>query len=103
MARGRKPHGRPQHLNPGRITRAGARALADQSPGSGFWHRSHGRKKSFPLFCEAMQTERRARTTWALSGVEVPHREVYPCRYGDHWLIETAPRHWHIGRGSDSL
>jgi hypothetical protein len=79
------------------MTRTLTRTMASQAPGAGYWRRSHGDKEAFPLFCEALKTERRARRTHHCEG-----REVYPCTYGDHHLI-AAPRHWHIGRSPDSL
>lgn len=98
MPRGRKPHGRPPYLDAERVTRTMARMIATQSPGQGLWRRSHERKKPFPLFCEALLTERKARQFRELAMVDVEHREVYRCRYGDHYLIESAAPHWHIGR-----
>jgi hypothetical protein len=98
MAAGRKPHGRPTHLND-RVTRSAAVALATQLPGAGVWRRSHDGKMLYPLFCAALLQERLARRTIRRpDGSRPSPRLVYPCEYGDHYLISTAARHWHIGR-----
>jgi hypothetical protein len=97
MARGRRPHGRSAALNPGRITRTAGKILAASSDGSGRWRRTHDTKSLFPTFCRALRTER-AYFRDAIAPTRVERRDVYPCRYGSHWLIESATRHWHIGR-----
>jgi hypothetical protein len=97
MSHGRKPKGRPAHLNPGRVTRTITRLSASQGPGAGVWRRSHADKVPFPLFCEALKMERTARRTRSLDGNRIPRRQTYPCTYGHHHLI-SGPAHWHIGR-----
>ncbi|MET0426692.1 MAG: hypothetical protein ABW046_22685 [Actinoplanes sp.] len=75
--------------------------LAAEYRGAGFWRRSHDSKVPFDTFCAALLQERRARRTIRRDDGRFPEpRQVYPCHYGDHYLIETAPRHWHIGRPS---
>lgn len=104
MGSGRKPHGRPSHLN-GRSTRAVARILAFQAPGAGSWRRRHDRKALHPLYCEALKAER-AMHRGQLVGMLLsrgPRHMIYACQYGDHWLIEAGTRHWHVGRPSDKL
>lgn len=97
MARGRRPSGRSAHLNPGRVTRTAGKILATHSDGPGHWRRTHETKSLFTTFCRALRTERAYfRDVPAADRVE--RREVYPCQYGGHWLIESVPRHWHIGR-----
>jgi hypothetical protein len=73
--------------------------LASQGAGQGHWRRSHQQKSPIARFCEALKTERACfGGSLIASPVRDQRREVYPCRYGDHWLITTAPAHWHIGR-----
>lgn len=101
MSRRRAPKGRSPALNPGRVTRTAARILAEQGIGAGHWRRTHREKTAFPLFCAALRQEK-----GHFGGVALPgdsdrrghRREIYPCSHGDHHLIESAPRHWHIGR-----
>lgn len=99
MARGRKPSGRSAALNSGRVTRTASRTLAAQSPGAGHWRQEHERKK-VQLFCEALRAERTLHLRNEANGVPIRglRHEPYACRYGSHWLIETAPLHWHFGR-----
>lgn len=104
MARGRRHHGRSTSRNAGHVTRAGAITLASWSPGRGVWRKSHETKRAFDLWCEALKTERGNHGLPAMQrdgGIAVVRRGVYPCRFGDHHLIESAPRHWHIGRPGD--
>jgi hypothetical protein len=101
MGHGRKPKGRPPHLTR-HSTRSATRTITAQAPGAGVWRRSHADKVPFPLFCDALRTERLARRTKSLNGDHIPVREIYACDYGHHYLI-SGPAHWHIGRASDRL
>jgi hypothetical protein len=102
MGHGRKPKGRPAHLNR-HSTRTATRTITAQAPGAGHWRRSHDAKVTFGCFCEALKTERLARKTRSLDGTRIPARETYSCRYGDHYLRQVDRTHWHIGRASDRL
>jgi hypothetical protein len=96
---GRRHHGRPRHLD-NRVTRTGTRTLASHAPGRGTWREKHADKTTHLLFCHALKGERalyRGRQI-GMFDTRGPRHEVYPCTYGDHHLITTAPRHWHVGR-----
>lgn len=99
MASGRKHHGRPPHLDAGRVTRTAAKVLATHTPGARYWREQHERKTAW-TFCEALQQERAhyGHGHQFADDRHLERRGVYPCRYGDHWLIETGPLHWHMGR-----
>jgi hypothetical protein len=98
MARGRRPSGRSPALNPDRVTRTAGRILAVSGSGAGHWRERHERKS--PLtFCDALKEERaQFRTVLPGDLHRAERRDIYPCRYGQHYLIESAPLHWHIGR-----
>lgn len=98
MARGRRPSGRSPALNPDRVTRTAGRILAVSGGGARDWRERHDRKS--PLtFCDALYEERaQFRTVLPGDLGRGERRGIHPCRYGSHYLIESAPLHWHIGR-----
>jgi hypothetical protein len=77
-----------------------AAALAQQMPGPAAWRRQHGDKIAYDRFCDALKSERSAHRSDRAAGVQRRGGRglPYPCRYGSHYLIESAPRHWHWGR-----
>jgi hypothetical protein len=104
--RRRRPSGRSPSLNADRVTRMASRILAEQGSGAGHWKRTHQEKTTFPLFCAALRQEKGHFGGGTLPGDSDrrrQRREIYGCRYGGHYLIESAPVHWHVGRASASL